>query len=856
MLYFYTGKDLITIIKRASFKKYKRRHSVLYQTQVLVKGEETTVPITLYEVAPAGSDSKSPMSQKLSYIEKILHHPFDNNPKRVVLIEGIPGIGKTTLCLDIVNSWTQSELISCEVLLLILLRDPNVQKISTVQEFSEYFMQSASEANLLNDYLENKGSVTIILDGFDEMNSELRNFSFFSKLIKGDYLPKAKIVVTSRPSASAWLHDVVDQRVEILGFYRSSREKYITESLKKFPLWLEKLQKHLQQYPNIDAMCYTPSVISIIVFIILHQPEELPPTITKMYHIFIVYKICDYLKAQNMIPKDKTISEMQQFPPVVQETLQQLQQFAFRHLVEDKYVFTSKEVPKDSFGLLESVEHHSNAKSYNFIHFSVQEFLAACYVANLPTVEKDQVPAKESFIKKANSSEDIHFYNMWIFYCGFTSENFRCAPLQCKQYYSTDLFQSSMPFQPNSDCFHQFFQMPSDPQLLTLTIPRLLSHSGLHVDILQDCNVPVLPWKLWYFIRSNHKEPVTICTTPEIPVMNSIESSEGCTFPQEFFNDTVKILHMFQCFKEAQNDMVCEVLSKKIHGNAINLKDHKLIVPCQVESLGLFLTNTNCTELILFNCQIGDYGINILQRYLCRDAKKNHHIATIDFMQNGLTEASLPLIGDIIVHVQPHTLQLGCNNFACVKDITNAVITFTVRVLNLFGCNITSQEATAISDMTAVLEELNVSNNNLSDDGAKVLSEGLTKTKSLRVLYINNNNIDSQGIVSIAYALSLNTSLAVLNMTNNIIRQDGAAAIAEAIMKNKTLEELLLWGSRTLNEESAILLLEKLYNGNSSITKLGFPKKLASNNCIKNYIESINIKRRSCGQQDVKFELY
>jgi len=813
---------------------------MLYQTQVIVTCKETTVLVTLYE-----RESKLSLSQKSSYIEKILNCPFDNNPTKLILIEGAPGIGKTTLCLDIVNSWSKNELVSCKLLLLIHLRDPYVQKISTPQEFTKYVIKSGNGTDLLYNYLENKGNVTILLDGFDEINNKAKD-SFLCKLIKGDYFPNARIVVTSRPSASAWLHNLVDQRVEILGFNRSSREQYITESLKNFPLKHEKLQKHLTQYPNIDAICYSPLVVPFIIFVTLHQPDELPRTVTEMYHSFIVHKISEYLKAQSTMLKDKKISGMQEFLHEVQEAVQKLQKLAFTCLVEDKFVFNSEEVPNSNFGLLQSVEHHYNVKSFKFIDFSMQEFLAAYYVANLAKVKDDQTHLKVLLIFKECGSEDIRFYNMWIFYYGLSSAKFRCAHLQCKQHYSVDLFQSNIPFQPNWACYCPGICLtPSDPQLFALTIPGLLNHPYLHMDVLRGCSVP---WK----------EPTPIATNTDMLIdpVKSLLTSENFCFPQEFFSDAEKIFYLFQCFKEAQNDAMCEHLSKSFQNNSINLKDRKLVVPRQVESLGLFLTSMNCKELILFNCQIGDYGIILLHRYLCRDAKKRHHFAIIDFMKNNLTESSLPFIGDIIIYAQPDTLKIGSNDFVCVNDITTAVISSRLRVLNLFDCSLTVQGAKTISDMMTTLEELNISNNYLSNDGAKIISEGLIKTISLKVLYINNNNINSHGVVSIAYSLSLNTSLVVLNMTNNVIRQDGVVAIVEAISKNRTLKELLLWGNCTLNEESAILLLQKLYNGKNVITRLGFPKKLASNNCINNYIESINVRRRSHGQQDIKFELY
>jgi len=53
--------------------------------------------------------------------------------------------------------------------------------------------------------------ITFIIDGFDELSNELRHSSLFRKLIEGDTLPNASVVVTSRPSTSGCLHQYCTQ---------------------------------------------------------------------------------------------------------------------------------------------------------------------------------------------------------------------------------------------------------------------------------------------------------------------------------------------------------------------------------------------------------------------------------------------------------------------------------------------------------------------------------------------------------------------------------------------------------------------------------------------------------------------
>ena len=422
--------------------------------------------------------------------------PVSGRVPNSILIEGHAGIGKTTLLKEICIQWAEGNLLTSDKLvLLLLLRDPNVQKITNEHKLIEHFTKSTNKVEQLYSYLEDKhgAGVTLIIDGFDELSAKLRYESFFRELIEKRCLPKARIVVTSRPSASVCLHHVVDKRMEILGFEQSSRNQYVTEALQDYPSKLEKLQRPFQQYPNIDAICYIPLIMSIIIFLCMCQPDELPPTATKMYASFILHTICHYLKRIGKIPEDLVINKLEQFPPVVCIALQDMQKTAFDGLVKGKIVFTVEELPlfcwhdPTCYGLLQSTECYSAeeigtpTQSFNFLHLGIQEYFAAKYVTTLP---EDEVYTllKESFIvntRDSNSnfrhdirnfffnfgnisnwpdSKSVRLSNMWILYCGITSGQCKTLRHYLTTYGKPDpfdkilapIFPPTMSLQPSS----------------------------------------------------------------------------------------------------------------------------------------------------------------------------------------------------------------------------------------------------------------------------------------------------------------------------------------------------------------------------------------------------------------------
>ena len=771
--------------------------AIVHQKELQTK-QETTKTIYLRTKGDIHEIPHTIGTEKLTDITQIFD-PVSGRIPNSILIEGHAGIGKTTFVKELCIEWAEGKLLTSDKLvLLLLLRDPNVQKITDEHKLIEHFGTYSTD-ELHKELVKNHGAgVTLIIDGFDELSTKLRQESFFRKLIEKTCLSKAKIVVTSRPSASACLHEVVDRRLEILGFEQSSRNQYVTEALQDSPAKLEKLQRHFQQYPNIDAICYIPLIMSIIVFLCMCQPDELPPTATKMYASFILHTICHYLKRVGKIPEDKVINKLEQFPPVVYIALQLLEKIAFDGLVRDKIVFTVEELPvlcKDDptcYGLLQSTKCYSAeevgtpTQSFNFLHLGIQEYFAAKCVKTLPEDEVYRL-LKESFIinelRFNPDSKSVRLSNMWILYCGITSG-------QCK------------------------------------TFRRYLTTYGIPYDNNIDSHVQGTSEKM---------------TGP---------SQQGSTFDhntgpisQDVLKDPVKVLYLFQCFQEAQDDELCEVLSKLFDSGEVDIS-RKSLLSHQVVSLGFFLSRSDrkWKKLNLERCNIGDHGMNIIHQYLCGDKTNKQEITEIDLSENGLTGASSHLIADIISHFQPHTLSLNGNNITNVRDISAAVVNAsTVKVLYMSRNGLIAQEAAAISDMMICLEELDVNDNKLGDHGAELLSEGIANTKTLRELHINNNNIGPSGTTAIANALTINTSLQQLDMDDNKVGKDGAIAIAKAISNNKALKTLSLF-EYTMKKESAMIIIRSLHC-NNTITKLRLPFGLYYDDSVKEEVIKINDRR-------------
>jgi len=130
-----------------------------------------------------------------------------------ILIEGAPGIGKSFLLKHIAYLWAKKHMLSSSKLLFLLcLRDPIVQKMSSVNDLVDYFCKHEKTASNLGQicaahlYKTGGQNVTVLLDGFDEYPEELHDNSFIIDILEHRVLPSCNIVVSSRPHASSHLH--------------------------------------------------------------------------------------------------------------------------------------------------------------------------------------------------------------------------------------------------------------------------------------------------------------------------------------------------------------------------------------------------------------------------------------------------------------------------------------------------------------------------------------------------------------------------------------------------------------------------------------------------------------------------
>ena len=316
-------------------------------------------------------------------IEQILEPVKGQNKQRLVLMEGAPGIGKSTLAWELCRKWEE---LSCmqqySLVVLLRLREQRVQQISEVSQlFISY--ESKHKKSLVEEVSESQGSgVLFILDGFDELPKALQKEGFLLDLIRGDVLPASTVLVTSRPSATAQLlTSCSPKHIEILGFTQESVNAYASSIFSSKP---EKLKKFLDsisagENPAINSLMYVPLNAAIIVQIYLDCKSDalLPHTLTELYTLLCLTILNRDLKIR--------VDKFEDLPADLHKQFLHLSQIAFVGILDEEVIFHSLPSDFSHFGFLDAVSalYGGGRVSYNFLHLTLQEFFAAYHISHL-----------------------------------------------------------------------------------------------------------------------------------------------------------------------------------------------------------------------------------------------------------------------------------------------------------------------------------------------------------------------------------------------------------------------------------------------------------------------------------------
>ena len=368
-----------------------------------------------------------------------LLNPEDHHRKRqVILIEGAPGAGKSTLAWHLCEKWEANELFQgFEIVLFVQLREPIIQSAQSVEDLLPSESSTKREVVSAIQYCCGH-KVLIVLDSWDEFTPGRNEQSIIEKLISRPSvlnMQDSALIVTSRPIATAKLQPLISNRIEIAGFLKSEINDYFKEAIGDSQA-VEKLRDHLRERPMIEASCYLPLNTVIITHLFLALRNSLPTTLHEVFTSLVLCCIRRHLKKQEEKEEEmirlveagrqeeerEDISSLDNLPPGIQNQFNNLCKLAYHGVMENKATFSEEDLQSfqlptklSTLSLIQGVASFTalgNSRLYNFFHLSTQELLAAFFISQLQWEEQLKI-FNELF-------EQPRFSNVFQFYAGFT----------------------------------------------------------------------------------------------------------------------------------------------------------------------------------------------------------------------------------------------------------------------------------------------------------------------------------------------------------------------------------------------------------------------------------------------------
>lgn len=801
---------------------------------------------------------------------------------RVLLIEGNPGIGKTTYCQKLAYDWSLGEIPpeasfpKVEMLLLLKCRDMNMKTFDIEEAIDDQLLPQDADEKEKENFFEfirsNQSRILLVLDGLDELRQDL--FQSVLPLIQGKVFSNTYLMLTARHEAGARVRRYCDTLLEIVGYTDSDADSYIKRYFSKHDdsSLADRMIEKLNKDKELRELTSNPLNTALLCLLFEETRGDFPSKRTELYDALVECALRRYFVKRGVsLDGDDPVERCT-------DQLSQLERMAFEALLKDQLHFTENEMKCKSTDFLQlcflkrepSMSKMRPLPCYAFTHKSFQEYFAACHLAHqvLNSDKKSQV-----LLAQLNP---VRNWPVWEFlFTMVTNKNVDkgvfvvsrlCDFFLRNRHVSDKTIEDNIVVADSDvhiceatpyDELRPYFQgLSKDKGKLNIVVIRTLQlvadcehdenelkdYQKKMVHVLAHC-LPVLQLKLEPSSRycKVYSEYLKLnCTITDLSLFSELDQLLFATL-EDGFHPENKLTHFSLHTSPLASLQQSTFLNLTQRCLRISLFDTKAI-------RNILQSFRFLTYLFVTSVWISNEGAKALAHLLKSNSALTHLslVATMIYDQGAVELAGALQSNSTLKRLSlPYNRIGGLGAEALAKELQ---FNRALEYLNL-GQNQHGGDSVAVALAQALKSECVIKYLDLSqffdaseptipfhesDDvhfeligrsGASALASGLQVNCTLTCLNLQHNAIGDAGAAAIAEALQLNCTLTQLNIKDNRVGDSGAEALGRALKSNGTLKHLNL-ECNNISDLGAVAIAKALQSSGIQLTCL----LLGSNN--------------------------